>query len=122
MESKINKSLIEDPNKTYEILESELIKAKQTFLPSKRVRFNKYKHKKNNWITSALLKSIHYRDKLYAKLKSIPKSHETYMINKLKFDDYNKLLNKLIREAKITYYNYEFNKYQSDIKKNMGDH
>ena len=62
--SKVNISLYEDPNKTYAILESEIIKAKEQFLPSKTVRFNKYKHKKNNWITTAILKSIHHRDTL----------------------------------------------------------
>ena len=117
MLSKIDKRITEDPNKTYEVLESEIIRMKDKFLPTKTVRFNKYKHKKNSWITSAILESIHHRDKLYCKLKSIPKTHVTYSSYKNNFNNYSKLLNKLIREAKTMYYNNEFKKYQNDIKK-----
>ena len=117
MISRISNSLLEDPNHTYSIIESEILKAKHEYLPSKQVRFNKYKHKKNNWITSALIKSIHFRDKLYHKLKCTSKSDATYNIIKADYDNYNKLLNKLIKEAKTKYYNAEFTKYQNDIKK-----
>ena len=33
------------------------------------VKFKKYKHKKCNWITKGIIKSIKYRDNLYKKLK-----------------------------------------------------
>ena len=115
--SKVNSNLSEDPNNTYAILESEITKTKERLLPSKRVRFNKYKHKKNNWITTAIMKSIHHRDKLYNKLKSFSKSSETYKLHKINFNEYDKLLNKLIREAKTMYYNSEFQKHQNDIKR-----
>ena len=115
--SKISKNIFSDPNQTYDILESEILKAKDKCLPSKRVRFNKYKHKKNNWITAALIKSIHFRDKLYHKLKITRKTDTNYSLYKINYDNYNKLLNRLIKEAKTKYYNDEFMKYQNDIKK-----
>ena len=115
--SKINHNIQEDPSRTYDVLESVILKAKNDFLPSKTVRFNKYKHKKNKWITSGIIKSIHIRDKLYRKLKSIHDNEISYITHKKNLDDYNKLLNKLIKDAKTTYYNNEFKKYQHDIKK-----
>ena len=115
--SKIRSDLFENPNNTYDIIESEILKAKAEFLPTKRVKFNKYKHRKNNWITSALIKSIHHRDKLYHKLKTTSKSNENYSTRKFEYSEYNKFLNKLIKEAKTNYYNNEFSKYHNDIKK-----
>ena len=117
MLSKINTSPIGDPNKTDEVIEADILKAKKQHLPSKKVRFNKYKHKKNKWITSAILKSIHFRDNLYRKLKTINQLDVTYLTHKTNYDNYNKLLNKLIKDAKARYYNDEFKKYHSDIKK-----
>ena len=38
-------------------------------MPTKLVKFNKYKHKKSMWITQGILRSIQYRDKLYKQLK-----------------------------------------------------
>ena len=98
-------------------MEREILKAKETHMPSKTVKFNKYKHKKKNWITTAILKSIHYRDKLYRKLKSSKKSDATYENLKSNYNNYNKILNKMIKQAKIDYYNNEFDKYSSNIKK-----
>ena len=117
MISRIDKNLLENPNNTYHTIESEILKQKELFLPSKKVRFNKYKHKKNNWITSGIIKSIHFRDKLYHKLKSSCKFDINYVTCKANYDRYSKLLNKLIKEAKSTYYSNEFKKYSNNIKK-----
>ena len=115
--SKINSSPLEHPNKTYEIIEAEILKAKKQYLPSKKVRFDKYKHKKNNWITSAILQSIHFRDNLYRKLKTTNQFDVTYSTHKTNYNKYNKLLNKLIKDAKAKYYNDEFKQYNNNIKK-----
>ncbi len=34
-------------------------------MPSKLVKFSKYKHKKSKWVTFEIIKSIEYRDNLY---------------------------------------------------------
>ncbi len=38
-------------------------------MPSKLVKYRKYKHKKSKWITQGIIKSIHYRDNLYKNTK-----------------------------------------------------
>ena len=53
----------------YTTLCNEILRSKNKHMPSKWVKFNKYKHKKSSWITQGLLKSIKYRDKLYKRLK-----------------------------------------------------
>ena len=58
-----------DPNVNYNILENMLTKLYEQHFSLKTVRYNKYKHKKEHWITTGILHSIKYRDKLYPKLK-----------------------------------------------------
>ena len=101
--SKIDTNLLEDPNITYEIIEKEILKAKEMHLPSKRMKFNKYKHKKKNWITTGILQCINNRDKLYRKLKCCKHTHADYGIHKSNYNNYNKSLNKLIKTAKSEY-------------------
>ena len=60
--------LILDPNVYYNILEKMFTKLYEQHFSLKTVRYNKYKHKKENWITTGILNSIKYRDKLYRKL------------------------------------------------------
>ena len=36
-------------------------------MPFTRVKFDKHRHKKEKWITTGIIKSIKYRDKLYKK-------------------------------------------------------
>ena len=61
-------------------------------------------------MTSGILNSIKFRDKLYLKLKSF--SPETVFHNKIDLElrSYINLLKKIIRQAKIQYYTDKFNK------------
>ena len=74
--NKLNKSLNADTNINYEIIHDEIARAKNKCMPSKIVKFKKYKHKKSSWITQGLLKSIRYRDQLYKKLKLSNRQHK----------------------------------------------
>ena len=112
----LNNDLLVDPNETYDLIEKVILDAKNKHLPSKVVRFNKYKHKKNPWMTSGILKSIKGRDKLYLQLKSTKPDSPLYIERKTNLSTRNSIINRLITEAKTTYYNREFQKYQSDIK------
>ena len=47
-----------DPNHNYNTIINEIIQAKNKYMTSKLVKFNKYKHKKSTWITQGLLISI----------------------------------------------------------------
>ena len=54
--NKLSKSLNADTNINYEIIHYEIARAKNKCMPSKIVKFNKYKHKNSSWITQGLLK------------------------------------------------------------------
>ena len=114
---RLNPNLMTDPNLTYIILEDAILSARDKHMPKRNVRFNKYKHKMNKWVTTGILKSIRYRDSLYKKLKSTPYNCEQHMTLKLNLKTYNYILNKTIRTAKKEYYFTEFSKYKHDIRK-----
>ena len=76
----LNIDLTLDPNVNYNILENKLTKLYEQHFSLKTVRYNKYKHKKENWITTAILHSIKYRDKLYRKLKQTAPTDAAFSI------------------------------------------
>ena len=59
----LDKSAMTDPNINYDILESTIVSAMDKIMPLKRLKFKKYKHKKQPWITNGILKSIKYKDR-----------------------------------------------------------
>ena len=113
----LDRNLFTDPNKTYEIIEAKINEVKDIHLPTKTVKFNKYKHKQSPWITAGILRSIKIRDKLYSKLKKLSPISLNYEEIKHNYNSYCKLLNKLIKEAKLNHYENEFKKHSSDLKK-----
>ena len=54
-------------DEAYEILSSTVMKRIDDCMPVKTVRFNKYKHKKEPWVTKEILSNIKQRDQLYKK-------------------------------------------------------
>ena len=114
---KLDRNILQDPNVTYNKINDVLQKAKDKHIPLKTVKFNKYKHKKSDWITTGIMKSIHFRDKLYAKLLKCDHNSLRYQTMKTNFRTYSVILRKSIREAKKKFYDNEFEKYRNDIKK-----
>ena len=105
-----------DPNENYDKLDKVLQELKEKHFPVKHVNFNKYRHKKNKWITRGIMNSIRFRDRMYKRLKLTPQNtvlHETLRIN---LSTYNKILKSNIRLAKSQYYHTVFDKYKKDIK------
>ena len=115
---KVTNSQSLDPNINYEFFEDILIKAKQNNLPVKNNKINKRKHKKSPWITSAIVKSINKRDKMYKNLYKSPLESNYYCILKTNFKTYNYILRRTtcIFIAKKQYYSQIFLKYKSDLK------
>ena len=113
----IGRDVTTDPNITYAHIETEIHSQINRHLPVKKIKFNKYKHKKTPWITTGIITSMRFRDKLYRKFKSCPPSNPSFQIYKTNFNSYSKIINKLIKEAKCNYYSKEFDKYKSDMKK-----
>ena len=105
------------PDKNYSTFENVLLDLKEKHLPTKKVKYNKYKHKDSPWITQGILQSIKFRDDMYKQLKCTPHNDPTYLVLKQNLNVYNCILRKNIRNAKILYYNDLFTKFKDDIKK-----
>lgn len=107
----------DDPEKSYSDFQNVINKLINKHFPSKRVRFNKYKHRKSKWITAGIMKCIKHRDKLYKILKSTPSDDITFPSKELNFQSYNKILKSSIRAAKVNFYSNQFNLFRNDIRK-----
>jgi len=112
-----DQNIMTDPNINYEILDSKINEAFEKHIPVKVVKYNKHKHKANNWITGGLLSSIRFRDKLYKRLTNTPSDSALYQTLKCNLSNYNKILKNLIKDAKKSYYDSCFVKFRHDIKK-----
>ena len=114
--NKFNKKPTADPNSNYNTLCNEILRSKNKHMPSKWVKFNKYKHKMSSWITQGLLKSIKYRDNLYKRLKlTDPNSANCDTIN-INLKTYNGILKTSIRAAKQIYFKLCFKRFKNDIR------
>ncbi len=85
-------------------------------MPTKFVKYDKYKHKGSKWITSGIIKSIQYRDNLYKKFKTTNPNSIQFAIHQNNLDAYNNILKKSIRLAKRNYYQTTFSKCKDDIR------
>ena len=114
---KVDTNLLSDPTQNYNIIEKPILEAKEKHLPSKIMRFNKYRHKISPWITNGILASIRHRDKPYYQKSQIPTADANYHILESNLKMYNRVLNKAIRKAKRDYYQNMLTKYKHDLKK-----
>ena len=115
--SHLNANLMTDPNPEYDIFERIALSAYEKHFPNKRVKVNKHKHKLSPWITTGLIKSIEFRDKLYKRLKFCPQDSPEHNRMEYNLKTYNGYLKQCIRTAKREYYVHEFTKYKNDIWK-----
>lgn len=114
--SKLNKHIDCNPNYNYSIIEGVIKESIVKHFPTKTVKYNKHRHKKNKWITKGIIKSIAYRDRLYMKLKQAKPDSNEYQTLKVNLSTYNKMLKHNIQLAKRKYYFSCFEKYKYDIK------
>ena len=84
-------------------------------IPVKCVKFNRYKHRKESWMSKGLLKSIRIKDKLYQNFK-----YENNPLRKrnleIKYKTYRNKLNTLIRSAKKMHWEKLFRTSEKDTK------
>ena len=66
----LNPNIQSTPNNNYNLFYIKLTNAINNNSTTKYVKYNKFNHKNNPWLTSGILKSMKYRDKLYFKLKN----------------------------------------------------
>jgi len=107
----------DNPNDNYEILDNALRSAINKHLPSKLVKYNKHRHKKEKWVTKGIIHSIRFRDKLYKRLRNTPVTDQLHETLKINLRTYNRILKQLIRTAKKEYYQSCFAMYKNDMKK-----
>ena len=109
-----------DPNISYNNLDQVLLKAKALHIPIKQVKFYKKKHKKSQWITKGIIKSLNCRDKLYRSFKQCRVGSEVYNTLKTNLHTFNGILIRSISSAKKVYYNNVFNQYKFNNKNTWG--
>ena len=114
--NQLDPNLTTNPNETYNIIHEAIETAKHEHMPSKLVKFNKYRHKKSNWITKGLLKSIRFRDNLYKKMKLTNPTSRDYEVMRINLKTYNRIIKASLRAAKQHFFAITFAKYKSDIK------
>ena len=114
--AKLDKSPMANVNQNYNKLYQEIHKVVNQHTITRTVKFNKHKHKKSNWFTYGVLKSIKYRDKLYKLFRRTPCDSVHYATLKINLRTYNNILRKVIRSAKITYYETKFKRHKQNIK------
>ena len=110
-------NLFADPNVNYNKLELIIGEARDKCFPIEEKKFNKYEHKISPWVTSGILKSIKFRDKLYVKWKKNNPSSQKYTLLENSYKSFCGILQKTIRLAKAQYYHTQFENFKSDIKK-----
>ena len=118
--AKLNPDISANPNENYDILEKIIVHNINKHFPRRQVKFNKYKHKKNTWITKGILHSIKFRDNLYRELKKACPNSDIYSTIKVNLRTYNKILKRNILLAKQMHYKIKFDKYKNDIKGTWG--
>ena len=60
----LNQNIVECPQADYEIFSKFVKRAKDMYLPKRKVKYNKMKHKKSSWMTRGILNSIDIKNML----------------------------------------------------------
>ena len=81
-----------DPNDNYNIVETIIQDKINTHFPTRTVKFNYNKHKKNKWVTNGIIKSIKFRNCMYKKLKATNPDSDEFEALKINLRTYNKIL------------------------------
>ena len=105
-----------DPNANCDILFDELSNAKQLHMPTERVKFNKRKHKVQQWMNNVLLKKINKKSDKYSKLIKNTENGCKLCCQKTEFNEYVKSVKYDIRIAKRNHYFHVFNIHNNNIK------
>ena len=111
-----DENLTSDPNYNYDILHDHIQALKNKHLPVRLEKFHKHRHKKNNWITYGILRSIKFRDEMYMRFKTSTHNSTEFLTLKNNLRVFNSILKRTIREAKIHYYNEVFETNKQNIK------
>ena len=106
-----------DPNLNFDLFMKYFMNLKQECFQRKLVRLDKKKHRINPWLTSGILKSINFKDKLYKTLMQTSKDSTDYPVLLSNFKVYKNIIRRSIMLAKRDYYRNAFNRYSTNMKK-----
>ena len=56
--TQLNNNPESDPNLIYNILETIITEALDKYMPLKKIKLHKHKHKKTEWISAGIIRSI----------------------------------------------------------------
>ena len=104
-----------DPNNAYDILTKTFNQHVDEFIPEKTVRFNKYKHKKEPWVTKEILSTIKHRDQLHKKLHNSKSIMDRTKLE-TQYNDCRLSIRKLVKSAKRNYERDKFEKCKNESK------
>ena len=105
-----------DPNHNYEKLHDQVKALRDKHMPLRYEKFHKHRHKKNQWITYGILRSIKYRDQMYITYNRSPQNSAEHHILNNNLLVFSSILKRVIREAKINYYHEILEKNKNNIK------
>ena len=105
-----------DPTINYSKLEEIITTSKQNSFPETVVKFNKYKHRLQPWITFDILNQIRSRDNLYIRLKNTNPDSVKFTQLEDQLKSHIITLKKAIRDAKQKYYHKQFENFKTNIK------
>ena len=114
---RLDKDILSDPNENCNLLINTITELKSIYMPRKRVKFNKRKHKEKPWLTNQLLKQINKKTDLYAKLKRTNITDRKYNTMKRKFKEHELKVKRDIIHAKREYYYRVFTLHKNNMKK-----
>ena len=106
---------VANPYVNYNILENTLVQTFNKCIPVRKIKLHKHKHKRSEWITMGLIRSIKYRDNLYKRLKQMSQTSNEYYEMKQNLRVYNRILKR--SKAKAVFYKNKFNQFKGDSKK-----
>ena len=88
-------NLESNPNNNYDVLHDLICALKQKHFPKKNKK--KYKHKSTLWITTGILKSIKFKNKIHFALRRTPDESPHYSTIETNLGNYNMILKNSIR-------------------------
>lgn len=107
----------DDPNVNANLLMKTLSDINDELSVNKTVKYQKYNHAINPWMTKELLSDIETRDKMYANHLKSPLGSFQRSNLKISARSFSKQIRKSTRLAQINYFNRTFDMYQNDLKK-----
>ena len=113
---RLDHDLEKDPNDNYNVLSDCIRDCKNKHFPVKLVKFNKRRHKNNQWMTYSIINSINKRDKMYRELKTLNPNDIKHAHLKQNLSVFNAIIKKDIRRERKNYLTRTFEKFKNDIK------